>query len=129
MASGNSQRDGRSEEVDGFFALSCVVSSPTSSKKLHSDELWQGHYCCVPLCRHSSAENASPVWTASTFMSFLSQYCERKGKGTAVDFKDSARLGEILVQILSSIKIQKFVQNISLQMTTVKKILEPPDVS
>jgi len=44
--------------VDKFFAQSCAVSLPTRPKKLHSDELCQGHYCCVPVCHHSSGENA-----------------------------------------------------------------------
>ena len=72
MASGNSQGDGRSEEMDKFFALSCAVSSPTSSKKLRSDDLWKGHYCCVPLCRHSSAENALRVRSGLPRLSFHS---------------------------------------------------------
>ena len=51
MASGDSRIEG---DMDELFARSCALSSPTSSKKLRSDKLWQGHYYCVPLCRHSS---------------------------------------------------------------------------
>ena len=34
-----------------------VVSKPVRRKKSRRKELWQGHYCCVPDCRNSSARN------------------------------------------------------------------------
>ena len=69
MASRDSRIEG---DMDEFFVRSCTLSPPTSSKKLGSDKLWQGHYCCVPLCRHSSAENALRVRFGLPRLSFHS---------------------------------------------------------
>ena len=69
MASRGSRIEG---DMDELFARSCALSPPTSSKKLHSGKLWQGHYCCVPLCRHSSAKNALRVHFGLPRLSFHS---------------------------------------------------------
>ena len=69
MASGDSRIEG---DMDELFAHSCALSPPTSSKKLSSDKLWQGHYYCVPLCRHSSAENTLRVCFGLPRLSFHS---------------------------------------------------------
>ena len=72
MASGDSRIDG---DIDELLADACDVSSPVnkgSSKKYCSDELWHGHYCCVPLCRHSSAENTERARFGLPHISFHS---------------------------------------------------------
>ena len=72
MASGDSRIDG---DIDELLAHACDVSLPAnkgSLKKYCSNELWHGHYCCVPLCRHSSAENTERAHFGLPHISFHS---------------------------------------------------------
>ena len=75
--------------------VAAPLTNEDSSRKMCCDSLWWGQYCCVPMCHHSSGEQAERMHLENSFI--LSQILLQKKKEHNSGLE---RFGGILAQIL-----------------------------
>lgn len=67
------------------------LTNEDSSRKMCCHSLWQGQYCCVPMCHHSFGKLAERMRLENSCISFHSfPNLTTEKESTTVDCKDSA---------------------------------------